>query len=96
MKAQTIPQGSLVTPREPIAFGRAKAHPGQTFWVTCPVYNRPAAGCIKIARSGRNQAHAIALSFADFERFFAPVSDFTPDKGAAIETHMAIRYPNVI
>lgn len=75
--ALSIPQGSLVTPLEPIAFGRCKAHPGQTFWVTCPAYSRPARQFIGVARSGRNAGAAVHMTFADFERFFSVVSDFT-------------------
>ena len=76
MNALTLPQGSLVTPREPIAIGRAKAHPGQTLWVTDSTVTRAARGHICLARSGKNAAHAQAYSFADAERFFAPVSTF--------------------
>ena len=76
LNARTIPQGSLVTPREPILIGRAKAHPGQTFWVTDSAATRAARNCIKFARSGKTSANAQAYSFEDAERFFAPVSSF--------------------
>ncbi len=33
---------------------------------------------ICVARSGQNMATALALSFADFETFFSPVSTFNP------------------
>lgn len=77
--ALTIPQCSLVTPREPISIGRMKAHPGQTFWVTDTHHTREARGHIKLARSGKSSGYANAFSFADFERFFAVVSDGSTD-----------------
>jgi hypothetical protein len=72
--AQTIEQGSLCTPREPIKFGRTMAARGQTFWVTSPAYIRASSGAISIARSGRSAAHAVALSLADFDRYFEPLA----------------------
>lgn len=75
--ARTIPQGSLVTPREPIAIGRMKAHPGQMFWVTDSTVTRPTRGAIHLARSGQNAGNAKAFSFDDFARFFSVVSDLS-------------------
>lgn len=72
--AQNIPQGALCTPKEPIKFGRTLASAGQTFWVTSPAYIRPTTGSVSIARSGRSAGHSVALTLADFDRFFRPLS----------------------
>jgi hypothetical protein len=86
--ARTLPMSSLVTPREPILIGRAKAHPGQTFWVTDSAATREARGCIKFARSGKNSAHAQAYSFEDAEKFFALVSDLSAHDDARVDSFL--------
>jgi hypothetical protein len=92
---ENIPQGSLVTPKEPIKIGRALAHPGQTFWVTDSSITRAQRGTISLARSGRSSGYAQLYSFADFTRFFAAVSDFS-DHGQAVENAMLQNHPNTI
>jgi hypothetical protein len=77
----TYPQGSLLFPREPITFkvagsrGRAfSAHPGQSFWVTTTEHAQKANGCVGIARSGKNAAHANFFSLADAAKYFRPIA----------------------
>lgn len=75
LKPATLKQGALVTPREILKIeGRMTANPGQTFWVTDSLCTRVARGYVMLARSGKSAGYAKAFSFADAERFFAPVS----------------------
>ena len=80
-----IPQGSFFTPREPIAIGRAKAHPGQVFWVTDSAVTRAQRGCICLARTTQGMGEAKAFSFADFDRYFQPVADIAAERRKARE-----------
>jgi hypothetical protein len=70
---KTYRQGSLLFPREPIAWKSEsnrtiRANPGQSFWVVTPSYEQTRDNAVEIARSGQKTGHRFTL--ADAEKYF--------------------------
>lgn len=71
---KTIPQGSLLWPRETFQFKNGKAtvtmSPGQSVWVTNSGIDQNNTGIIKLARSGKGSGYAWNFTASDVKKYF--------------------------